>query len=151
MTPLPASIVRTAETTVSEPIAKPTPSAPGCEPSTLAASLAICELTPITSPSSLSSGPPELPGLSAASVWITPVILAPSGAEISRPSADTMPLVKVSSRPYGVPIAYTVSPTRTELEPASASGFRPRPDGRRGSAPDPCWLLRRQAFHRGSC
>ena len=41
---------------------------------------------------SLSSGPPELPGFSAASVWIAPVIFAPSGADISRPSAETMPV-----------------------------------------------------------
>ena len=46
-------------------------------------------------------------GLSAASVWIAPVIFEPSGAAISRPSAETMPRVSVSSRPYGLPIAYT--------------------------------------------
>ena len=45
-----------------------------------AASLAIWELTPITSPCSLSSGPPELPGLSAASVWIAPVIFDTVGS-----------------------------------------------------------------------
>ena len=32
--------------------------------------VAIAELTPITSPSRLTSGPPELPGLIAASVWM---------------------------------------------------------------------------------
>ncbi|MCY1466436.1 hypothetical protein D9M71_847420 [compost metagenome] len=30
----------------------------------------ICELIPITSPSRLNSGPPELPGLMATSVWM---------------------------------------------------------------------------------
>ena len=42
--------------------------------------VAICALTPITWPSSSSSGPPELPGLSAASVWIAPPSSEPSGA-----------------------------------------------------------------------
>ena len=36
----------------------------------LAPSVAIAELTPMTSPSMSTSGPPELPGLIAASVWI---------------------------------------------------------------------------------
>ena len=44
-------------------------------------------------------GPPELPGLSAASVWIAPEIAAPSGASIVRPSAETIPFVSVFSRP----------------------------------------------------
>ena len=44
-------------------MAKPTPSLPpDCE--------TIDVLTPITSPLALNSGPPELPGLMAASVWI---------------------------------------------------------------------------------
>ena len=40
---------------------------------------AIWELIPITSPAALISGPPELPGLIAASVWITSVIEKPFG------------------------------------------------------------------------
>ena len=44
-------------------MAKPSPT----EPPLL---LKIEELTPTTSPSALVSGPPELPGLMAASVWI---------------------------------------------------------------------------------
>ena len=32
--------------------------------------LNICEFTPTTSPSRLNSGPPELPGLMATSVWM---------------------------------------------------------------------------------
>ena len=40
---------------------------------------AICELTPITLPVASSSGPPELPGLIGASVWITESIWKPSG------------------------------------------------------------------------
>ena len=42
----------------------------------------ICEFTPITRPAESSSGPPELPGLSAASVWITLSIEKPLGALI---------------------------------------------------------------------
>src|SRR5215472_12672300 len=46
-------------------IAKPTPSLPpDCD--------RIDELTPITWPAALNSGPPELPGLIAASVWMAP-------------------------------------------------------------------------------
>ncbi len=67
--------------------------------------LAICELTPTTRPLESSSGPPELPGLIAASVWMTSAIVAPSGAWMSRPSAETMPLVKVCERPNGLPSA----------------------------------------------
>ena len=37
---------------------------------TLVVAEAICELTPITAPAESISGPPELPGFSAASVWI---------------------------------------------------------------------------------
>ena len=44
-------------------IAKPTPSLPP-------ESLSICVLTPITWPSVSISGPPELPWLIGASVWI---------------------------------------------------------------------------------
>ena len=51
--------------TVSTGMAKPTPSLPP-------ESLAIWALTPMTSPCASSSGPPELPWLIAASVWIAP-------------------------------------------------------------------------------
>ena len=44
------------------------------------AGVAIWELIPITRPRASSSGPPELPGLSAASVWITSSIAKPLGA-----------------------------------------------------------------------
>ncbi len=89
-----------------EGTAKPTPWLPPLE-------VAICELTPITRPLASSSGPPELPGLMAASVWITSSIWKPLGAWISRPVPETMPEVAVRSRPNGWPIAITVSPTCT--------------------------------------
>ena len=50
-------------------IAKPTPMLP-LSPPRLPPTVAMAELTPITSPSMSTSGPPELPGLIAASVWI---------------------------------------------------------------------------------
>ncbi len=46
-------------------IAKPSPSLPPLREK-------IEELTPMTSPSAFTSGPPELPGLIEASVWIIP-------------------------------------------------------------------------------
>src|ERR1700752_2928619 len=44
-------------------------------------------LMPITSPPDDTSGPPELPGFSAASVWITSSIIRPPIERIERPSA----------------------------------------------------------------
>ena len=51
-------------------IAKPTPMLPDSPLSTPPLTVAMAELTPMTSPWRLTSGPPELPGLIAASVWI---------------------------------------------------------------------------------
>ena len=50
-------------------------------------------LTPMTSPRDVTSGPPELPGLSAASVWMMSSISRPERARSDRPSALTMPAV----------------------------------------------------------
>ena len=61
--------------------------------------VAICELMPITRPSASISGPPELPGLIAASVWMTSEIVKPLGALICRCSAETIPEVTVRSSP----------------------------------------------------
>ncbi len=74
-------------------------------------SVAICELMPMTSPRILINGPPELPGLTATSLWI-------SGrySPVSRDLAEMMPAVTVFSRPNGEPIASTHSPTRILLE-----------------------------------
>ena len=49
--------------------------------------VAICELMPITRPFASSRGPPELPGLMAASVWIAWPIVNVLGDWISRPTA----------------------------------------------------------------
>ena len=89
------------ERTVSDGIAKPTPSLPP-------ESLWIWALTPTTWPFEFSSGPPELPWLIAASVWIESMIVKLGLSEaIERCSALTMPLVTVSSSPNGLPIATT--------------------------------------------
>ena len=101
-------------------MAKPMPTLPPPLPP-----VSICELIPITRPVASSSGPPELPGLIAASVWMTPSISKPSGAWIVRRVAETTPVVRVRSRPNGLPIAIVGSPTWTPCE---------LPSGERGSA-----------------
>ena len=70
------------------------------------------------------SGPPELPWLIGASVWIESEIENPPGESIERSSALTMPLVTVPGRPNGLPIAMTASPTSTLSESPSAIGWR---------------------------
>src|SRR5215218_1642770 len=87
--------------------------------------LAIWELTPTTRPLESSSGPPELPGLIGASVWMTSSIWKPFGARISRPTPDTIPAVAVRSSPNGWPMATTASPTWTSSEFASGSARSP--------------------------
>jgi hypothetical protein len=54
---------------------------------------AMAVLMPMTLPPASSSGPPELPGLIAASVWMRLVSVSPSSVVIERPFADTIPLV----------------------------------------------------------
>ena len=56
----------------------------------------------------LNSGPPELPGLIATSVWMNGTRFS---CGRSRPFALTMPAVIVFSRPNGLPMATTHSPT----------------------------------------
>src|SRR3954454_15008530 len=88
-------------------------------------SVLIWELTPITWPRPSSSGPPELPGLIAASVWIALAIGKPLGDWIVRPRAETTPTVTVPASPNGEPMAIAWSPGASEFESPSASGFRP--------------------------
>ena len=80
--------------------AKPMPTLPPPLPP-----VSIWELIPITWPTALSSGPPELPGLIGASVCSTLLIVKPLGAVISRCSAEMTPVVSVRSRSNGLPIA----------------------------------------------
>ncbi len=56
-------------------------------------------LTPMTSPRASTSGPPELPGLNAASVCRTLSSSRPVRARIERPSALTIPAVTVCANP----------------------------------------------------
>ena len=88
----------------------------------------IAELTPITRPALSSSGPPELPGLMAASVWMTPLISRPEAAGRRRPSALMMPEVIERPRPNGLPIAKTVCPTCRSLDEPIGSGATPCSD-----------------------
>jgi hypothetical protein len=55
----------------------------------------IAVLMPTTSPAAVTSGPPEFPGLSAASVWMTLSISRPERVRKERPSALTTPAVTV--------------------------------------------------------
>ncbi len=86
-------------------------------------------LIPTTSPLPATSAPPELPGFSAASVWITSSIIrvaVPSRAGSDRPSADTTPAVTVPPKPCGFPIATTNCPTRNSAaSPSVAAGATP--------------------------
>ena len=77
-------------------------------------------LMPTTSPCMLNSGPPELPRLIAASVWMK----SSYGPELmSRLRAEMMPTVTVPPRPNGLPIAITQSPMRIELELPNFTDF----------------------------
>jgi hypothetical protein len=91
---------RTICCAVSLGTAKPIPTLPSDVPP-----VSIWESTPMTRPSRLTSGPPELPWLMAASVWIAWSIESPFGAVIARPVALTIPAVIVRSSPNGFPIA----------------------------------------------
>jgi hypothetical protein len=76
----------------------------------------MAELMPITRPARSTSGPPELPGLMAASVWMksaTAYCVPSSSLSELRSLADTMPLVTVERRPSGLPMATTGWPTCT--------------------------------------
>jgi hypothetical protein len=80
-------------------------------------------VTPISRPAESRSGPPELPGLIAASVWITPRIGRCVTDSISRFNALMMPVVSVWSSPKGLPMAKTFCPTCRSLLDPRAMGF----------------------------
>ena len=92
-------------------------------------SVAMAELTPTSSPFMLTSAPPELPGLIAASVWMasSTVFWFPASppAATGRFSALMMPVVTVPSRPSGEPIATTSWPTRRLPDEPSVIGVSP--------------------------
>src|SRR6266516_7577539 len=74
-------------------------------------------LMPMTLPPESSSGPPLLPGLMAVSVWMRSWMVLPLSSWISRPIAETMPLVTVYVYvPSGLPMAIASWPTLSFLE-----------------------------------
>ncbi|MBS1136080.1 MAG: putative serine protease MucD domain protein [Proteobacteria bacterium] len=77
---------------------------------------------PTTSPFMLNSGPPELPGLMATSVWMKGTNVS-CGSE--RPLALTMPAVTELSKPKGEPMATTHSPTRSLVGSPIRTAGRP--------------------------
>ena len=91
-------------------------------------------LMPTTSPAADTSGPPELPGLSAASVWMTSSIRRPLRDRSDRPSAETTPAVTVDSKPSGLPIATTRCPRFSVFELPSVAAGVPRGSAARSSA-----------------
>ena len=86
-------------------------------------------MIPITLPSASSSGPPELPRLIAASVWIALSIEKSVSASIVRFLAETTPTESDCCSPNGLPIAATGSPTANSSRSESCSGTRLRPFG----------------------
>ena len=83
----------------------------------------ICELMPITLPFMSNIGPPELPWLIDASVWMKRS-LAP--CPVTRWTAEMIPAVTVPPSPKGLPIAITQSPTRACAEsPQRTNGSGP--------------------------
>src|SRR4051794_38207653 len=96
-------------------------------------------LMPTTSPAPFTSAPPELPGLSAASVWMTLSMIRlwrPTRAGSDRPSADTTPAVTDPANPCGLPIATTSWPTRSRSASPSVAGVRSRASARRTARSD---------------
>jgi hypothetical protein len=89
--------------------------------------------TPTTRPRPSTSAPPEFPGFSAASVWMTLSTTRwalPERTGSDRPSADTTPAVTDPANPYGLPIATTSCPTRSAAASPSVAGARSRPSVR---------------------
>ena len=89
---------------------------------------AIAVLMPMTLPSASSSGPPELPGLIAASVWMRLLRDWSPSVVIERPLAETMPLVtEFEYVPSGLPMATTSWPTLSASDSPIAAVGRPSP------------------------
>src|SRR5438874_1486402 len=90
-------------------------------------------LTPTTRPRASTSAPPELPGLSAASVWMTfstMRVAEPARVGSDRPSALTTPAVTDPAKPIGLPSATTSWPTRSTSASPRTAGCRSRPVAR---------------------
>ena len=87
----------------------------------------IAVLMPMTSPRMLSSGPPELPRLMAASVWMYSRSRPGIGLSCvsTRPTALTTPTVTVFENENGLPIAMTQSPAAICAESPNFASGRP--------------------------
>ena len=105
---------------------------------------------PTTRPPVSSSGPPELPGFTAASNWISPLMGSslPGGVDW-RPSPDTTPALNEATRPRGLPTANTSSPTRSA--DSASNGSRKNQAGRRGRRQNGDVPLPVHAGHGGGC
>ncbi len=80
-------------------------------------------LIPITSPFMLTSGPPELPGLIAASVWRKSWFSTSGSSSMCRPRALMIPWLTECVKPNGLPSAMTQVPTAaSSLLPRRAAG-----------------------------
>mmetsp|Transcript_112086 Transcript_112086/g.222789 ORF Transcript_112086/g.222789 Transcript_112086/m.222789 type:complete len:222 (-) Transcript_112086:541-1206(-) len=99
-----AMMLSTFLATVSIGMARPTP-----EKVPVPVRMAV--FTPTTCPSELSNGPPLLPGLIEASVWITPLIGRPPELSILRETPLMIPRLRLCSKPNGLPKANTFCPT----------------------------------------
>src|SRR3990172_1814207 len=79
-------------------------------------------LMPTTSPAELSRGPPLLPGLMAASVWMRASCNSTGVPSKLRLNALTTPTVSVLCSPMGLPMAITFWPTSSSCESPSGNG-----------------------------
>ena len=66
-----------------------------CTPAERPDAVKMAVLTPTTRPAESRRGPPELPGLIAASVWIAPPMLPPSWLWISLPKPLITPAAQM--------------------------------------------------------
>jgi hypothetical protein len=116
-----------------EGMAKPTPIEPDWVPAPEPPALAIATLTPMSSPCELTSAPPELPGLIAASVCTTGIEIVADWVVVA---SGSCPKFQKSNGP--------VSPLPSSLLPSS-----PLPscsDVSSGTADDAIWMLRFNAL-----
>ena len=83
-------------------------------------------LIPTRTPSAFTSGPPLLPGLMGASVWMSSMGVGRGvTASIWRAEEETTPMVTVLASPCGLPTAKTSSPCRTLAVGSRARVGRP--------------------------
>ncbi len=110
----------TAEAAFSMGTAKPMPMNTCCS-----VGLRIAVTMPTTAPSAVTSGPPELPGLAAASNWIRLTMSwVPSRERWTRLKPETTPEVIVGPMPNGKPTAMTSSPGARSAVPRRVAGTR---------------------------